>query len=193
MTEYSRSCGHNEEGVRFYRPSPPQRIIEHLDEKKEKIKNMLPALENIFANQGEASVEIYKAKSGFKSAMTEFFSKAKQDDEFIWIGVAPIFEKVLPMTILTFVKRCDALGLRERGIMQTGESIQYKLKKHEYRYMSKKHISPTMFMQHRNMVAICIPTSPLCTIIIHSKEIAQSYKSYFEFMWKFAKKNYSPR
>ncbi|RLJ08538.1 MAG: hypothetical protein DRP16_01190, partial [Candidatus Aenigmatarchaeota archaeon] len=64
----------------------------------------------------------------------------------------------------------------------------WKSKNSEFRYISKDLISPTTTLIYADKVLITIWEKPMFNILITSKKVADSFRSYFNHFWKIAKK-----
>ena len=65
---------------------------------------------------------------------------------------------------------------------------QVKLAYSKFRYIPDEFTAPTTTFVYGNKTAIIIWSEiPIATLII-SKEVAESYRKYFELLWKNAKK-----
>ncbi len=58
----------------------------------------------------------------------------------------------------------------------------------DYRYIPRKEITPSTFMLYENTTLLFIWDKPYFVIKISSKSVTNSYRKYFEYFWKIAKK-----
>ncbi|MEK6859907.1 MAG: hypothetical protein AABX54_03765, partial [Nanoarchaeota archaeon] len=64
----------------------------------------------------------------------------------------------------------------------------WKSKNSEFRYISKDLLSPTTTLIYENKILITLWEKPMFNILITSKKVSDSFKSYFNHFWKIAKK-----
>ena len=168
--------------VRHYRASPPERIIDYLKEKEEKILSVLPSLLSRYATAKQSCrVEIYKGKEGLKTVLNDILRTGR---DYLLFGHLE-FEKLLPGYVAQFVRRTDGLRMRERAILERGTRIA-KTKLHDYRYVSREHLFPTAVIVYGDKTAIFIWEEPYNAILIESATVAASYRRHFALLWRIA-------
>jgi HTH-type transcriptional regulator, sugar sensing transcriptional regulator len=59
-------------------------------------------------------------------------------------------------------------------------------KMNEIKYMEEEYQSPTATIVYGNKVAIFIHEEPLLIILVESKQLADSYRNYFNALWEIA-------
>lgn len=106
----------------------------------------------------------------------------------LWIGAEVKFEEILPEYAKRTIRACDRKCIGERAILKREEAEKVTpFKKHEYRYLPKNYRVPTFFIVYGSKAAIFVWTLPYFVILIDNKDISDTYRDYFEFMWKFAR------
>ncbi len=127
-------------------------------------------------------MEIYKGKEGIKTILNEILNNSK---EYFLFGHLK-FEEILPIYIKQFVKIADKKRIKEKAILE--EEIEIiPIKNHEYKHISKQHLFPNATIVYKNKVAIFIWKEPYYITLIENKDVARSYKTHFELLWKIAK------
>lgn len=88
------------EKIRYFQAAEPQRILDYIEEKKEKlnkskdiINKMIPALMSIGSEKKESSVRLFKGFKGFQTAWELQYSKLKKGEEYHSWGVYPTQEE----------------------------------------------------------------------------------------------------
>lgn len=172
--------------VKYFKSVDPSRILEYLEEKKESIQKIMPDLVKLSdLPREQTNVEVFKGKEGIKTVWNDIQNTGK---DVLWIGAEVKFEEILPDYAKRMIKSCNAKGLRERAILKREEADKVTpFKKHEYRYLPKNYKVPTFFIVYGKKVAIFVWTLPYFVILIDNKDISDTYRDYFEFMWKFAR------
>jgi len=169
--------------VKYFRASKPTRLLDYIKEKEEKINSILPALESLRNKSKEnISVEIYKGKEGIKTILNDILKEGK---EYLLFGRLK-FEEILPIYVKQFVKIADKKGITEKAILEEGTEIT-PIKKSSYRHISKEHLFPNAVVVYGNKVGIFIWQDPYYVMFIENKDLAQSYKTHFELLWKISK------
>ena len=172
--------------VKYFKAAEPSRILEYLEEKKEGVQKIIPELLKLSSlPRDETNVEVFKGKEGIKTVWNDISNAGK---DVLWIGAEVKFEEILPEYAKRIIKSCNVKGVRERAILKRGEANKVTpFKRHEYRYLPKNYKVPTFFIAYGSKVAIFVWTLPYFVILIDNKDIADTYRDYFEFMWRFAK------
>lgn len=169
--------------VKYFRASSPTKILDFIKEKEAKIKNILPELIALGKEKEEdIKVEIYKGKEGIKTILNDII---KQGKDYIMFGHLK-FEEIMPIYIEQFVKLADKKKMNERAILEKGVKI-IPLKRHQYKYISKEYLFPNATIVYGNKVAIVIWKEPYHITLIENKDVARSYKTHFDLLWKIAK------
>jgi hypothetical protein len=75
--------------------------------------------------------------------------------------------------------------IKERIICDKEDSI-LKIKTGSYRYLKGDYLFPSSFWIYDNKVVLFIWQMPYYAILIKNKEVATTYRNYFEFFWKMA-------
>ncbi len=178
-------------GKKYFRPAPPEKIVEYLREKQRLVEENLPILKSLHKPRVEpTNIEIYEGPEGIKTVLNDVLREGK---EWMCLGSTGRSPELLPFFLEHFHKQRikQKIPLRviynndELGIKRGGE-----VKKQKYtqvKYMEKT--SPTTtYIYGTKVVIIHWKKDKLIAIMIEDKEISESYKSYFDLLWKLAKR-----
>ncbi len=180
--------------------SDPNRLLDFLDDKKrtienheKEIKKIIPKLRlGINSSSEETKAEIFKGWKGMETVYKMLREKLKKGDINYVMG-ASMGEDL--EQVKTFFNK-HLKGLAEKGIRQKiiyneearGNIIEQT--KHsslfEVRYI--KNITPAEINIWDDRVMTIILTKNPTAILITDKKVADSYRSYFNILWKSAKK-----
>jgi sugar-specific transcriptional regulator TrmB len=170
--------------VKYFRASNPDKILDYLKEKEEKIKKIIPNLKIVSdSSKEDISVEIYKGKEGIKTILNDILREGK---DYLLFGHLK-FEELMPIYIEQFVKIADKKKMVEKAILEKGIKI-IPTKKHEYRFIPKEYLFPNATVVYSDRVAMFLWQEPYYVFLIKSKDITKSYKTHFKLLWKIAKK-----
>ncbi len=174
-----------EENKLYFQAAEPERIREYLMEKVEGIDKILPELNKIKKEiRDETKVETYKGKEGIKTILNDVVKEGKN---YYALGSVKEFEEVLPIFSEQFVRRVNKKGMKEKVILEEGMEI-IEAKKHEYRYLPKEYLFLSGVVIYSDKVAFFIWKKPYVQILIKDKDMAKSYLTQFNLLWKIAKK-----
>jgi sugar-specific transcriptional regulator TrmB len=170
------------EGKKFLISSSPENILAYIREKEDKARSLVNELRNLERKEKEIKVETYKGLSGLKSVFRDILAEKK---DYVGYGEGGRFGKVLPEFYGQFRGLSEKLKIKLRLILRKGFSVPAR------KYLEVKHldyISPSTTFIYADKVLIVIWEPFPTAIKIIDKSTADSYKNYFEFMWKIAKK-----
>ena len=172
--------------IKYYQATHPERLVSYLEERLDNVKSVIPELLKMSAlPKEETEVEVFKAREGIKTVFKDIISSGKD----FWVyGSAEKFEKLFPIYSKQFFRLVDEKKIKERIIFEQGTKINIKTIKGEYRFISKEHVVPTSFNVYGNNVALFIWTPPMFAIMIKNKDVAETYRMYFKFLWKMCEK-----
>lgn len=172
---------------KYFEAVNPQRLLTLVEEKKEAIKEILPKLEQQFNFKKEKQETLFfKGKLGVKSAFEDQIEESK---EILIYGASPLAYKILRFYFPHYDRRRIEKKIKVKLIFDS--SSRDKIKKiplAEIRYLPKDYASPTATNIYGNKVMIVLWSEDPIAILIHQKEIADSYRKYFNILWNAAKK-----
>ena len=174
--------------VKYYSASSPQNILEELKEKEKSFLDILPILKNLQNKEFEEDVKvnIYKGKEGLKAIISDMFKSNVK--EFFILGEQGQIQTNYPITYAQYLKRLEKERVKEKVLVR--EDFKNKIEKSKnskFKFLPKEMITPTTTLIYGNKVQITIWEKPMFNILIESKKVADSYKSYFKELWKIAK------
>lgn len=174
--------------VKYYSASNPEIILEEIREKEKSFLKVLPFLEQIRKQEykEEVRVDVYKESAGLKAVMNDMFKQAR---EFLVLGEQGQIQKHHPIIYQQYLRRLKETKIKEKVIIR--EDLRgkiWKSKNSEFRYISKDLLSPTTTLIYDDKILITLWEKPMFNILITSKKVADSFKSYFNYFWKIAKK-----
>ncbi len=174
---------------KYFNAAHPKRLIDYLHEKEiqlreqeENLRKIVPELLSLRKPKKEVEkVEIYKGKEGIKTVYNDILRTTK---EYYVLGatgqIADHLRYYFPGHEKERIKKRIKLKLLFNKHLK-GKVIT-KRKFAEIRYLPGKYTSPIPTTIYNNKVIILVWTTP-SAIVIENKEIAQTYKSYFNLLW----------
>ncbi len=171
---------------KIFRPVEPKRILDQLREKEETIAEILPELNSIFKeSKGKEEANIYKGRKGIKSILQDILNYK----EYVAFGSSGRFLEIMKYDFKLFQKRKKELKINARVILSQGsrKTEQVKISYTKFKFILDEFASPTTTFIYGNKTVIIVwGETPIATSIT-SKEVSDSYKKYFELLWKIAK------
>ncbi|MBU1245806.1 MAG: helix-turn-helix domain-containing protein [Nanoarchaeota archaeon] len=169
--------------IKYFIAADPKTLIDFLKDKEKILQNILPKLSNIIPTEKEnISVELYQGTKGGITVLKDIIRTGK---DYVVLGEDGTFNQFIYAK--QFLRQLKEKKIKERILAKEGTKI-LKTKKSEVRYLPKEFQIPTITTIYGNKIAIAIFTEPFYTILIKSKDLADSYRSFFEILWKISKK-----
>ncbi|MFA5992482.1 MAG: helix-turn-helix domain-containing protein [Candidatus Pacearchaeota archaeon] len=185
--------------VKYFESASPERILEYLEEKKQEIdiekKDIIKIIPELILKQKQApksEVKIYTGWEGLKTVEEDILNSLKKGEEWLSMGLTEQPES----WEIYFNKKHEERarkGIVHKHLLNEKYKSLYQKRKHlsytEFRFLPKEMEMPTSIEIYANKVLIFIlePTNPLA-ILIESKPVFESFRKYFDVLWKQTKK-----
>lgn len=181
------------ENRKYFSAVNPEKIIELVKEKEQKMKNILPNLLELFSFQKEKPiVEIFEGKEGIKTILMDILRVKK---EWLAFGSSGKGQEILSFYAEHWEKEREKLKIPLRGILdksETGLKRGKELSKRKYtqiRYTLEKYSNPaSTWIYGDKIIFIVWSKEHSLAIKITSKDITDNYRKHFEILWHSAKK-----
>ncbi len=179
---------------RLFQASNPKAFLDILKEKENTISSILPEMLMHYEKTKEKEeTNFYKGKQGLKTVFEDqlqFEREEKNKDkeykkEILILGASESAAEVLPFYFKWYDKDRKNKKIKVRII--ASEKLKTKIPLSEIKYLPEKYANPLAINIYRNKVALIFwkKENPFA-IVIKQKEIAESYKNYFELMWRIS-------
>jgi sugar-specific transcriptional regulator TrmB len=180
------------ENRKYFSAVNPEKIIEIIKEKEQKLKDILPNLLGLASFEKEKPiVEIFESKEGIKTILNDIL---KIKDEWLAFGSSGKGQEILSFYAEHWEKEREKLKIGLRGILDSSESGLKRGKeiaKRKYtkiRYVKENYSSPSSTWIYGDRLAFVIWSKEHSFVIrMISKEIANNFKKHFEVLWRNAK------
>ncbi len=181
------------EGKRkVYQATDPDYFFDFIDDKKRRFEEILPELREKQKSKKEGeSASVYKGIRGIKEVYNLMINS--NGKEYNTFGGGPITSEVMGLTWwLNLHKRRVANKLPSRqvfdeSVKEAGKDIA-KNKLTEIRYVDKEFAQFQETIIVGDNVAIAVFSENPYAFMIKDRHIAESYRKYFELLWKSARK-----
>lgn len=168
---------------KWFKPADPKRLVAFLRERESDVEEILPQLEGVYKQtEPEYNVTLYKGLKGVKTVFEDIIQEGKPNAVF---GSEGEFVKRLDIFSKHFTKQIEKKNIKIRNIVQRGVDIKPS-KTTEVRFVPKKVRSPVVTNIYGDKIAIIIWTDVPEAVLIKNKSAAESYRNYFEILWKSA-------
>jgi len=174
----------------------PKIWIEKEQERRKKIEALIPELSSLTnLNKEETKTAVYEGFEGFKIAFRKIIEDCPVNGEIFILGFSeqPYKTESLRiflsnMNLKSAQKKQKLKIILDSSAKETLGKDREKEKYSEVRYMPKGYISPSAIDIFGDYVYMFLWEEKPFVFMIKNKIIAESFKHYFEFLWKLAKK-----
>jgi len=180
-------------GKRYFKSTNPNKILEIIKEKEEIVKEILPKIKEKYQMKKQEMIsEIYEGRNSLKTIMEDILRERK---EWLSLGSTGKGPSVLPFYTEMHRKRRVKLKIKRRLIFAPtveGKEMAQKIIKDglaEARFLPKEIKHPqTIWIYGNKVVIILVHIDHPLLILIENKDISESYREYFNWLWKIARK-----
>ncbi|MEA3329967.1 MAG: helix-turn-helix domain-containing protein [Nanoarchaeota archaeon] len=180
--------------IKYFQAAPPINLLEYLGKKQEEIfsqkeilNEIIPEIENIQKMKPEQKAEIFLGEKGLRTAYERLLKGITKKDEnlFFYIHEEEYEEEsdLFYSGIQELAKRATLKGICNKKYKKTEFAKRAK-------HMELKFVDfpiPGNIDIVKDKVLIVSWKSPIISILINSKNIADNLKDYFNETWKIAK------
>lgn len=178
---------------KYFSAAEPKVVVVNLEYKRERIKDILPALEEIKKKKSEekTKTEIYEGKAGAQAVLNMML----EEKEILALGGSRKTSEILPYFMPKWNKERRKRRINVKMIYNDSPEIRKQVKLAEkdqmpirYKFLHTDYFSPILTMIFGNRVMLGNWHKEPNIILIKDREITETYKQYFENLWKIAKK-----
>jgi len=170
--------------IKWFQATGPKRLLDYVKEQQEDVAAIIPELHARHkAAKIEGQVRLFK---GIKGVKTIFWDIVRTGVDNYVFGSEGQFSERMPEFASQFSRLKRESNIRTQLICREGRhELDSKFSDHRYLPVAS---SPAVTNIYGNKIAIVIWTDEPEGIIIENAAAAKAYKSYFDFMWKNAKR-----
>jgi len=169
----------------IFMAADPENFRDLLREREEKLDEIIPQLKSLRKiPEKEILVETYKGSSGIKTVLRDIL---RENKDYLCYGEGIRFQKIVPHFFEYYMAKADKLNIKSKIILKKGAEPPIR-KKAEIKFISKEFTPPATTFIYNSKVVVIIWEPTLSAILITSKQVSDSYRKYFDILWKIAKK-----
>jgi sugar-specific transcriptional regulator TrmB len=177
---------------KHFQAQNPEELIDFIEEKKQKLQSVIPELKAMQGFEAEKQeVNVYEGYKGVKSVYDNVIRTLKKGDEILVFGARGADESFMSKTFFKeYTNRRVAKGIKMKIIFnadakETGKFYS-KIPNTQVKYMPKNMKTPAAVDIFGNNVGTLILKPKPKVFLITSKEVANSYREFFEMLWEMA-------
>ena len=179
--------------TKYFHAAPPEKLLDYLKEKEASIFNILPNLKELHKPKfKKPTVEVYEDKEGMKTILNDIVRTKKEWLAISSTGRGPqvlhefFIERFHKERVKNKIKLKVLCNSTLQGKKRGKEFSQYPLT--EVKYLPETHQSPTTIYIYGDKTAILmwLTVDKPFAILIGNPEISNSFRSYFNLLWKLS-------
>ncbi len=168
-------------GVKQFSITKPEALMSFVKAKEEAAKEVLDSLKKLEKDEKESvKVEVYQGVQGGLAVLKDILATGK---DYVAFGEDKSFQELFGTLAEQYVRQLKENRIRERLLVPRGSTILTS-KYSEVKYLPKDIALPSISVIYGNKVAFAIFQKPYYAVVIESRDLAQTYQSLFEYLWK---------
>jgi sugar-specific transcriptional regulator TrmB len=178
------------DNIRYYQPTDPDNLMNMIQEKEEKVKNLLPQLrmlQGLSNDKSEASIQ-----EGLEATRRALDSLLVYKSEILVMGAPSHVDQLLGPFLANFHKRRVEMKIVMKHLSNTDAQDRIKylktLKYTPVRVLPSAYNSPVATIIVGEEVKFIQFIENPVIITIKNKNMVDGYRKYFYYLWKDAKK-----
>ncbi len=186
------------EQTKYFQAAQPERIIDYIEEReqklhaiKEKVEHFLPQL---LQKQPEekSEVRVFEGFKGMIEVHEHTYKRLQPGEEYFYQGIIPDQPKHFHAYWKKDHRRRVNAGIKCKLLFHPNTDKTVLQNRNSYkgcdaRYMPLQIDTPVWFCGYKNIAVIGIPGKKPINIEIMRQEVADSFKAYFQALWKKTK------
>lgn len=182
------------EKTKYFQVVNPEHFLDLIQEKKLEIENKEKTARKIIKELNQIqeqaktkeSASIFQGKRGIRTIFEDILNYR----EYFAFASKGKFKEILGIYFDQFQRKKKQKKIKSKILIEEGlkESDYVKSIHGEIRFLSKEYNYPTATFIYGNKIAFFVFTEYPTAFLIESKEVVESYRSYFGLLWKIAKK-----
>jgi len=178
---------------KHFQAASPEQLVQLLDGRKKELEKILPELKTIQKESEERiQTNVYEGYKGFKGIYDRLLRVMRKGETYYVFGARQIGDKTnenVNLILTSFHKQRDKQGIKAKIIFNKDIEREVREVAKEFKYMDFKfsNIKTNSFVLiYDSRIVNFLYTEKLIAIEIISNEVYESYKRFFEEMWKTA-------
>jgi sugar-specific transcriptional regulator TrmB len=169
----------------------PSRIVAQYEARGAALREMVEELEHVHTPPLADSIQVYQGRDQFVAQEFELIRGMSKDSMlYVITGTADQYEKVLGNRLIEYDHIKTKRNITMRLICPEEQRRVYATTDRpliEYRTLPQQFTGDINIGIYSDTLGMYMFTEPVSSIIIHNASVAQSYKNFFEALWKMGK------
>ena len=181
---------------KHFKSEDPRKFLELEEQRKQKISEFIQELMKLKESKHkETNTAVYEGFEGFKTAFKKIIDDCPKGETIHILGFSEPSEKkeslrlfLSNINLKSQQKKQELKIILDDSVRETLGKDREKEKYTEVKYMPKGYINPSAIDIFEDYVYIFLWVEKPFVFMIKNKAIAESFKQYFNFLWKIARK-----
>ncbi len=181
--------------VQYFKPLKPEHIMGLLEEKKDKIKTIVPLLKQKEKTVSEKpEVMLFEGKKGILSALNIIINDSKKNKEVLGYGNFTIADRLIEYESIYWRKTRIINKIKMKAVINTkkGTEVHKEIKDYgkftQIKELKELEKTTSYSLISKNYVGIIAGEGELHGVLIKDKAIVEKEKFIFDLLWRQAKK-----
>jgi HTH-type transcriptional regulator, sugar sensing transcriptional regulator len=167
----------------------PEKLERIIEDKKDRLKSMLPELTAIHSlKNNESFIKYYEGVEGVRTVYDTILDDLKRGDEYLIISDISRFLKMDREYFDSFIDRRAKLDLKVRTIIQDTEDAHHYKKFERNKNWAIKIFEKSIDLKANlvilpNKLVITQIVDPIITIVIENKSLVEMQRQQFNIIW----------
>jgi len=181
---------------KYFSASSPDKFLEKEEERKKQIESFVPELKKLIGKgESKTSTAVFEGFDGFKTAFKKIINDCSKGETIYILGFSE--QQYSNESLRLFLTNMNLKSQEKKQKLKIilDDSSKNSLGKDrekeiytEVKYMPKGYLSPSAIDIFEDYVYIFLWEEKPFVFMIKNQKIADSFKHYFDFLWKIAKK-----
>lgn len=181
-----------QKGKKHFRVLSPAKILQQEKTQFDLAQEIVPTLIKMQKSEKQ-EVILYEGVEGFKNAHLDAIEQMKKNDTvYVMIAGGKRWFEIMGSAIKKFDKLRVKKNIKDKVIALENQrkEIEWQTKRplFEVRFLPEKFQNPAGTSMYGDITLLFLYGEPVLAIMIKNPQIAQSFKQYFDILWKMAKK-----
>lgn len=174
--------------IKYFSPAPPNKLVDYFKEKEMIAEQIAPELAALYGETKEKEdVTLFKGWNGVKTVFEDILNTMNKGEEYYVLGSEGHMTSKMSYYQPIFSKKKKMKQIKSKILIREGRDKKSS-KFTQRRAVPTEIVSTITTNIYKNKIALILWSETPEAILIENKAAADTWKNYFDLMWKGAKK-----
>ena len=181
-------------GRRVFEAENPRRIAEDLKEKQKEAERLADELSRLTPlKKAETGMKLFEGWTGIRAAQENYLQSMKaRQGEYLMVGASVGLHEKLDRFFNQFHEKRSRLRVPARLLFNEDNrhfgEVKKKYRPVQVRYLPNEAFTPSWTSLYEDTMLIGLQADAPLAIVIRNPQIVESFRNYFELLWKAGKR-----